>query len=47
LQPLIPFVPWLRRYRVATLRLDFVAALTVAVVAVPQSMPWPPIPSRG
>ncbi|HEX9593339.1 MAG TPA: SulP family inorganic anion transporter [bacterium] len=39
-QPLIPFVPWLRRYRVATLRLDFVAALTVAVVAVPQSMAY-------
>lgn len=40
LQPLIPFVPWLRRYRVSTLRLDFVAALTVAVVAVPQSMAY-------
>jgi SulP family sulfate permease len=40
LQPFIPFVPWLRSYRVATARLDLVAALTVAVVAIPQSMAY-------
>jgi len=31
---------WIRNYRAADVRLDFVAALTVAVVAVPQSMAY-------
>lgn len=37
---LFPFTGWIRNYRVQDLRLDFVAALTVAVVAVPQSMAY-------
>jgi SulP family sulfate permease len=35
-----PFMGWIRNYRAPDLRLDFVAALTVAVVAVPQSMAY-------
>ena len=35
-----PFVPWLRRYRRHHLRADLTAGLTVAVVAVPQSMAY-------
>jgi SulP family sulfate permease len=37
---LIPFAPWLRRYRGHHLRADLMAGLTVAVVAVPQSMAY-------
>ena len=37
---LIPFAPWLRRYRGYHLRADLIAGLTVAVVAVPQSMAY-------
>ncbi len=37
---LLPFVPWLRGYSPGNLRFDFVAALTVAVVAIPQSMAY-------
>ncbi|MCU0558493.1 MAG: SulP family inorganic anion transporter, partial [Desulfobacterales bacterium] len=37
---LMPFVPWLRRYSGRYLRADVVAGLTVAVVAVPQSMAY-------
>lgn len=35
-----PFAGWIKNYRAKDLRLDFVAALTVAVVAVPQSMAY-------
>ncbi len=35
-----PFMGWIHNYRAPDLRLDFVAALTVAVVAVPQSMAY-------
>jgi len=37
---LAPFAPWLRRYSGRHLRADLVAGLTVAVVAVPQSMAY-------
>ena len=37
---IFPFMGWIRNYRVTDVRLDFVAALTVAVVAVPQSMAY-------
>jgi SulP family sulfate permease len=37
---LLPFGPWLRRYGGRYLRADLVAGLTVAVVAVPQSMAY-------
>jgi SulP family sulfate permease len=35
-----PFIPWLAKYRPLHLRADLVAGLTVAVVAVPQSMAY-------
>jgi SulP family sulfate permease len=35
-----PFIPWLRSYRRHHLRADLLAGLTVAVVAVPQSMAY-------
>jgi SulP family sulfate permease len=35
-----PFIPWLRDYRGRHLRADVIAGLTVAVVAVPQSMAY-------
>ena len=35
-----PFMGWIRNYSAPDVRLDFVAALTVAVVAVPQSMAY-------
>lgn len=35
-----PFMGWIRNYSVPNVRLDLVAALTVAVVAVPQSMAY-------
>ena len=38
LTELVPFVAWMRNYRGRHLRADLVAGLTVAVVAVPQSM---------
>jgi SulP family sulfate permease len=37
---LIPFGPWLRRYSRRHVRADIIAGLTVAVVAVPQSMAY-------
>jgi len=37
---LAPFIPWLARYGAGHLRADLVAGLTVAVVAVPQSMAY-------
>lgn len=40
LSQVAPFVPWVRRYRRHHLRADLVAGLTVAVVAVPQSMAY-------
>jgi SulP family sulfate permease len=36
----LPFIPWLRRYGRAQARADLTAGLTVAVVAVPQSMAY-------
>ena len=36
----LPFAGWIRNYRLPDARLDLVAALTVAVVAVPQSMAY-------
>ena len=35
-----PFVPWLAKYGASHMRADLVAGLTVAVVAVPQSMAY-------
>ena len=40
LSHIAPFVPWLRKYRGNHLRADLTAGLTVAVVAVPQSMAY-------
>jgi len=40
LSTLFPFFPWLRHYRLHHLRADLTAGLTVAVVAVPQSMAY-------
>ena len=37
---LIPFLPWLRRYRRPHFQADLFAGLTVAVVALPQSMAY-------
>jgi SulP family sulfate permease len=37
---LVPFAPWLRRYGGRHARADLIAGLTVAVVAVPQSMAY-------
>lgn len=39
-QPVAPFLVWLRNYRAHHLRADLVAGLTVAVVAVPQSIAY-------
>lgn len=36
----LPFVPWLRRYNRHHLKIDLFAGLTVAVVALPQSMAY-------
>jgi sulfate permease, SulP family len=36
----VPFVSWIRQYRRAYLKADLLAGLTVAVVAVPQSMAY-------
>ncbi len=36
----LPFMGWIRNYSLPDVRLDLVAALTVAVVAVPQSMAY-------
>jgi SulP family sulfate permease len=38
LDDILPFVPWMRRYKLRHLRADAFAGLTVAVVALPQSM---------
>ncbi len=40
IQPVAPFLAWLRNYRGHHLRADLVAGLTVAVVAVPQSIAY-------
>ncbi len=40
LSQIVPFVPWVRHYRRLHLRPDLIAGLTVAVVAVPQSMAY-------
>jgi sulfate permease, SulP family len=37
---IVPFVPWLRRYNRRYLKADLFAGLTVAVVALPQSMAY-------
>jgi len=37
---LVPFIAWMRNYRGRHMRADLVAGLTVAVVAVPQSMAY-------
>ncbi|MDJ0721160.1 MAG: SulP family inorganic anion transporter [Desulfobacterales bacterium] len=37
---IVPFVAWLRHYRIGHLRADFFAGMTVAVVALPQSMAY-------
>lgn len=37
---IVPFVAWLRHYRAGHLRADIFAGLTVAVVALPQSMAY-------
>jgi sulfate permease, SulP family len=37
---IVPFVPWLRRYRRHHFKADLFAGLTVAVVALPQSMAY-------
>jgi SulP family sulfate permease len=37
---IVPFVAWLRHYRTGHLRADLFAGLTVAVVALPQSMAY-------
>jgi SulP family sulfate permease len=37
---IVPFVPWLRRYSRYHFKADLVAGLTVAVVALPQSMAY-------
>jgi SulP family sulfate permease len=39
-QPVAPFLVWLRNYRGHHLRADLIAGLTVAVVAVPQSIAY-------
>ncbi len=40
LDDILPFVPWVRRYKLHHLRADLFAGLTVAVVALPQSMAY-------
>jgi len=40
LQRVLPFLSWFREYNLDTLRADFIAGLTVALVLVPQSMAY-------
>jgi sulfate permease, SulP family len=40
LDDILPFVPWVRRYKLRHFRADAFAGLTVAVVALPQSMAY-------
>ena len=40
LQRVLPFLSWFRDYSLDTLRADFIAGLTVALVLVPQSMAY-------
>ena len=37
---IFPFIAWARKYRISHARADLAAGLTVAVVAVPQSMAY-------
>jgi len=39
-EDVLPFIPWLRRYNRYYLKTDLFAGLTVAVVALPQSMAY-------
>jgi SulP family sulfate permease len=39
-EDIVPFIPWLRRYNQHYLKADLFAGLTVAVVALPQSMAY-------
>ena len=39
-EDVLPFIPWLRRYNRHYLKADLFAGLTVAVVALPQSMAY-------
>jgi MFS superfamily sulfate permease-like transporter len=40
LKRVFPFLQWLREVRAATLRADFIAGLTVALILIPQSMAY-------
>lgn len=40
IEDIVPFIPWMRRYNRRFLRADLFAGLTVAVVALPQSMAY-------
>ncbi len=40
IEDIVPFIPWLRRYNRHYLKADLFAGLTVAVVALPQSMAY-------
>jgi SulP family sulfate permease len=40
IEDIVPFIPWLRRYNRHYLKVDLFAGLTVAVVALPQSMAY-------
>jgi len=40
IEDVVPFIPWLRRYNRQYLKADLFAGLTVAVVALPQSMAY-------
>jgi sulfate permease, SulP family len=40
IQRIFPFLPWLKRYDVPSLRADALAGLTVALVLIPQSMAY-------
>jgi SulP family sulfate permease len=40
IEDVVPFIPWLRRYNRHYLKADLFAGLTVAVVALPQSMAY-------
>jgi SulP family sulfate permease len=40
IEDILPFIPWLRRYNRHYLKADLFAGLTVAVVALPQSMAY-------
>ncbi len=35
-----PFFPWIRDYKIASFRSDFIAGMTVAAVLIPQSMAY-------